>query len=63
MERKLMKINEVAAILGLGRSKTYELVASGTIPSVRLGPRVVRVPQDALDAWLRANTGGPDLTL
>jgi excisionase family DNA binding protein len=50
-ERLLLRVEEVAELLSLGRSKTYELIASGAIPVVRLG-RCVRVPAPALRRWL-----------
>ncbi len=52
-ERLLLRVEEVAELLSLGRSKTYELIASGVLPAVRLG-RCVRVPADALHRWLEA---------
>ena len=42
---------EVAALLGIWRSKAYELVRSGTIPSLRLGRRMV-IPKLALSRFL-----------
>ena len=42
---------EVAALLGIGRSKAYELVRSRTIPSLRLGRRIV-VSKVALNRFL-----------
>jgi excisionase family DNA binding protein len=50
-QRVLLRIGEVAEILRLGRSKTYDLVARGVLPGVRFG-RSVRVPADALKRWL-----------
>lgn len=55
MERMLLRVAEVAEALGIGRSKAYELVADGTIPSVRLGG-CVRVPVDSLRAWVSAQS-------
>ena len=38
METKMLyTLTEVAAALGVGRSKVYELVRSGALPSVRIG--------------------------
>ena len=51
MERILIRPIEVAQALSLGRSKIYELIASGTIPVVRIG-RSVRVPIEELRAWV-----------
>ncbi len=52
MEKLLLKPDEAAEMLGIGRSKIYELLANETIPSIRLG-RSVRVPVDELRRWLR----------
>ncbi len=40
----LVTVSEAAALLRLGRSKTYELVRAGVIPSVRItGSRRIKV--------------------
>jgi excisionase family DNA binding protein len=41
----------VAEVLRIARSRAYELVGSGEIPSVRIG-RSVRVSRKELDRWL-----------
>jgi excisionase family DNA binding protein len=52
MNRKLAyRIAEAAEVLGISRSKAYELVASGELPSVKIGT-VRRVPVTALEAKL-----------
>lgn len=55
-ERLLLRVEEVAEMLSLGRSKTYQLIASGVLPGVRLG-RCVRVPADSLRRWLESQPG------
>jgi excisionase family DNA binding protein len=50
-ERFALRPAEVAATLGIGRSKAYELIAAGDIPSIRLGGSL-RVPVEALRAWI-----------
>jgi len=50
---------DAAKLLGLGKSKTYMLIASGDLPSVRIG-RSVRVPYEALRAWVDQNTHAHD---
>lgn len=50
---QVLKVREVAAILRISLSQAYELVAQGTIPSVRLG-KVIRVPRAALEQYLCA---------
>jgi excisionase family DNA binding protein len=42
---------ECAALLRLGRSKTYELLRQGIIPSIRLGKQY-RVSRDKLFVWM-----------
>ena len=51
MDKLLYTVPEVAEMVGLGRSKLYELIASGQIQTVRIG-RSVRVPVDALRTFM-----------
>ena len=51
--RLTLSIDEVASVLGLGRTAAYEAARRGDIPSRRLGRRVV-VPVPALLDWLGA---------
>jgi len=46
-----LKVPEVAQVLRIARSRAYELVAEGEIPSVRIG-RSVRVNRGELERWL-----------
>jgi excisionase family DNA binding protein len=40
-----------AEMLGIGRSKIFELLADGSLPSVRIG-RSRRIPAAALEAYV-----------
>jgi excisionase family DNA binding protein len=61
METLTVRVTEAAKMLGIGRSKTYDLISTGVLPSVRIG-KSVRVPVDALRKWLAASTyGGREL--
>ena len=51
----LLRVEEVAQLLGLSRSKVYEMTASGELPVVRMGT-AVRVPKKALEGWIEQNT-------
>jgi excisionase family DNA binding protein len=53
MEKLLLTAAEVGEMIGVGKSKTYELLAAGLIPSVRIG-KSLRVPADRLRAWIEA---------
>ena len=43
---------EVQRILGIGRNTTYELLATGKLPSVRVTPRRIVVTKRALEVFL-----------
>lgn len=49
--RGLLRVEEAAEWLGLGRTKAYELVYKGVIPSVTIG-RSRRIPISALQAFV-----------
>jgi excisionase family DNA binding protein len=51
MTTKLLKAREVAAILGIGESTVYRLLAERRLPIVHIGD-AVRVPEAALAAWI-----------
>jgi excisionase family DNA binding protein len=51
MDRKLLRPREVAFLLGLGRTKVYELMDTGELPSVRIGT-ARRIPVHAVEAYL-----------
>jgi excisionase family DNA binding protein len=54
-DRLTLSIEEVASLLGLGRSAAYEAARRGELPCRRIGRRVV-VPVPALLAWLGVPT-------
>ena len=47
-----LSVEQAAVVLGLGRSSAYELARLGTLPTIRLSPRRVRVPTAALRVFL-----------
>ena len=59
MEKLLLRPAEVAEMLGLGRSKTYQMLANGQLPSVRIGGSL-RVPAQALEDWVQNKTSTLD---
>jgi len=52
-EKEWLSLGDVQQLLGIGRTKAYELVATGELPAVRIG-RCIRVNKGELDEWLRA---------
>ena len=55
----LLRAEEVARSLRIGRTKAYEMMAAGELPVVRLG-RCVRVPRRRLEEWIKARIVGGD---
>jgi excisionase family DNA binding protein len=53
-EKEWFTTDELIRWLGLGRTKTYELLRSGEIPSYRIG-RVRRIRRQDIEAWLERN--------
>ena len=51
MEKELLKPAEVGEKLRIGRSKVYGMLASGELPSIRVG-RCLRVPNAWLETWI-----------
>ncbi len=51
MERLLIKPMEAAKMLSIGKTTIYELLATGEIPSKRIG-RSIRIPAKALEEWI-----------
>jgi excisionase family DNA binding protein len=52
-QRLLLRIPEVAETLGIGRTKIYEMIATGELPTVRFG-RAVRISASTLQKWVEA---------
>ncbi len=60
MERLTYSVSEVAQLLGISRSKAYDLVAEGAIPIVPLAGRRKLVARVVLKRLLEAaGSGGP----
>ena len=51
MTKLLLKVEDAASVLSVGRSKAYAMAAAGELPSIKIG-RSVRVPVAALEAWI-----------
>jgi len=57
--RDVLSVREVQQILGIGRNATYELIASGRLPSVRVTARRIVVTKKALKAFLGLPPNSP----
>jgi len=53
-QKEWFTTDELVRWLGLGRTKTYEMLRSGEIPSYKIG-RVRRIRRRDVEAWLERN--------
>lgn len=52
VEPLLLTIPQVSALLGLGRSKVYELIRDEGLPTAKFGT-AIRVPAEELKEWVK----------
>lgn len=55
--KRLICITAAAEILNISKTKAYNMVAAGQLPSIRMD-RTVRIPYDDLMEWIRHSTRG-----
>ena len=54
MEREWLSVKELGVLTGLGRTKLYEVVASGELEAIKVG-RAVRISRASYEAWTHRN--------
>ena len=52
----MLNVQMIADVLGISRSKAYELVSSDGFPSLKLGNRII-VPREQFVEWVQEQTG------
>jgi excisionase family DNA binding protein len=50
--KELLRPEEVAEILDIGRTKLYAMIRQGELPALHVG-RLVRIPRCQLDSWIQ----------
>lgn len=50
-DQELMRVADLAPLLGVTSSRLYQLLAQGRLPYVRVG-RSIRIPREAWNRWL-----------
>lgn len=58
----LLRGREVAQALSISRALAYQWMSSGILPTIRRG-RIVRVPSDALAAWIASSVRPGDVPI
>ena len=48
----LLTVSQASDLMGCSRSLGYAMASRGQIPTISLGPRSLRVPRRALEAWI-----------
>lgn len=56
---RLLRVDEVCSRLTLGRTRVYELIQSGELPSLQIGS-ARRIPESALDRFITDRMKGRD---
>jgi excisionase family DNA binding protein len=51
-DRDWLKVPEAAELLGIPRSRCYDLIQHGELPAVRIGERSIRVNRRELERFL-----------
>ena len=46
-------VNDIAAILGIGRASAYKLANSGSFKTIRIG-NMIRISKKSFEDWLKA---------
>ena len=54
-EKEWLKVPEAAELLGLPKTRAYELIQRGELPAVRIGERSIRVNRRELEKFLLEN--------
>jgi excisionase family DNA binding protein len=53
----LLRVEDASRLLGLGRTRTWELIWKGDLPVIRMG-RSVRIPREELQRWVQGRSAG-----
>ena len=51
--RRWLSVDETMAVIGIGRTKLYEMLNSQVLPSARLG-HLRRIPEDAVQQYMES---------
>ena len=54
-EKIVVSVSELASMLQISKPTAYQLLSREGFPSVRISPRRIVIPVDALMTWLNEN--------
>lgn len=55
LDKDVLDVEDIQSILGISRSKAYDLVNSGQFHVVRIG-RLIKISRPVFEGWLNGNT-------
>ena len=53
---KLLTVKELQELIGCGRNKIYEILATNTIRKIKIGKQYY-IPQSEYERWIKSNLG------
>lgn len=53
LQSRTYTVNDIAAILGIGRASAYKLANSGAFKTIRIG-NMIRISRKSFEDWLKA---------
>jgi excisionase family DNA binding protein len=53
--KQIMTPKEAAEVLGVHTATIYKLVKTGELPSVKLGPKLIRISESDLQKYIKPN--------
>lgn len=59
IEKQVYFVSDIMTILGIGRSKAYELVNSSVFRTLKVGGQII-VPKKSFDFWLNGKEEIPE---
>ncbi|MCL2810618.1 MAG: helix-turn-helix domain-containing protein [Clostridia bacterium] len=62
IDRKAINATELARYLGVGRNRAYQLIHMEGFPAVKISPRRIVIPLEALERWLEERVKGGQVT-
>ena len=54
---RLLTVEDIQIILSISKSKAYKLANTPGFPSIRIGTKMIRIPQKDFEEWITAYTG------
>jgi excisionase family DNA binding protein len=58
-ERRFVTPAEAASVLRVSTDTVLRLISAGTLPAIRVSPRLIRIPAPAFEAYQRGKDAEP----